>query len=56
MELNYHHEQANSEVILWIYKQSINIRVCNSRIQNRKVETTGLDKLGDQAHLANSGR
>ena len=56
MGLEFHHEQANSEVILWSYIRKINLKFGNSRIKSPRVETTVRDKLCNQAHMANSGR
>ena len=50
MGLNYHHERADSEIILWIYINRINFKFLNPRIKSPKVETMVLDELCNQAH------
>ena len=45
MGLNYHHERADSEVILRIYIKRINFKFRNPRIKSPKLETTVLGKL-----------
>ena len=56
MALKYHHKQADSEVILWMYTKKINLNLGNPRIKSPTVETTVREKLYNQAHMANSRR